>query len=879
MHTSLPIAAIKTDFISSLQNNNTLVLSAPPGAGKSTCLPLWLLTMPEFSGQKIYLLQPRRVAAKNIALYLASQLGEAVGQRVGYRLRDETKVSANTQLEVITEGILTQIMQNDAELLGCALVIFDEFHERSVHGDLAFSLARDIQLGLRDDLKILLMSATLDNEFLAKKLPDAILLKSAGRSYPIEISYAPVANMQRWREHALKVISEQARQQQGSLLVFLPGVGDIRFLSERLTDVIPDNVDLHCLYGDLSLKAQQQILASSKSGRRKIVLSTNIAETSLTIEGINCVIDCGFEKRAVYNSSSLTNKLLQQQISKASAIQRAGRAGRLMAGQCIRLYAKEDFERRQEHAISEIKQTDLLPVLIEAARWGVNKLSDLPLLELPEQSKEQQAWQELQRLEIVDNKNKLTMRGVKVAELSCHPRFAQMILRASSLVETISDQFLPEHYASLACLLAAMLEERDIFSRAQANNQSRNNTSCDIRQRLTVVLNQPKNYPRIYQQAQRLARQANITFVTQSHLLPIDFFACLLVLAYPERVAKLRATNNLQQGYEYLCANGKGVRLTEGDSLAGEPFIVVADLQQTRNHELIVRLAASVEQSQLESIFAEHITSEDSLTYNESNNKIIARKQTKLFALVLSQSTHNEKQGSSPDNKLSNDKFSNDKFNNDKIAQLWCKLVQQKGLPWLNWHAKDNALKTRWQWLTAFVNKVELPAISEQYLLANLATWFAPFVGEVKNKAQLDKVNLSNCLLSLLDYNQQQLLANLAPEFYLGPTGRRCPITYHSEQQSPKVSLPMQEVYGLTITPQVAEQRGSKGVPLLLELLSPAGRPIQVTQDLPQFWQGSYKEVQKEMKARYPKHTWLSPEEAASGNFRVIGKKIVRIIT
>ncbi|MBL4909904.1 MAG: ATP-dependent helicase HrpB [Alteromonadaceae bacterium] len=858
----LPIEAIKTEFISALTTKNTLVLSAPPGAGKSTCLPLWLLALPQFSGQKIYLLQPRRVAVKNIALYLASQLGEQVGERVGYRLRDETKVSSKTQLEVITEGILTKIMQNDAELDGCALVIFDEFHERSMQGDLAFALARDIQLGLRDDLKILLMSATLDNEFLAKKLPDAVLLKSAGRSYPIEISYDPPINTQRWREHALKVITTQARQQQGSILVFLAGIADIRFLAERLASagILPDNVDLHCLYGDLSLKAQQQVIAPSPSGRHRLVLSTNIAETSLTIDGINCVIDCGFEKRAVYDSASLTNKLVQQQISKASAIQRAGRAGRLMAGTCIRLYAKEDFERRQGQAISEIQQTDLLPLLIESARWGVSQLVDLPLLELPNNNKENQAWQELQRLDIVNNKLKLTVHGKQVAKLSCHPRFAQMILRANSLAMMIAKPLLTKQYTSLACILAAMLAERDIFSRQQGSQQKGtahkdsvhkgNGQNSDIRQRLTVLLDNPQNHTRIYQQAQRLARQANIHFVKQAKLLPVDNIGMLLALAYPERVAKLRATNKQTQGHDYLCANGKGVCLAEGDSLAGQALIVVADLQQTRNHTLTVRLAASIEQIQLETIFSKQITTKDSLTYNESNGKISARKQTKLFALLLSQTSHNEKLGTE---KLSNKKIGNKQLSTEKIASMWCELVQKKGLAWLNWQAKDLALKTRWQWLNTFVSDADFPLLSEDFLLANLTTWFAPFVGEVKNKAQLDKINLSNCILSLLDYNQQQLLAKLAPEYYLGPTGRRCPITYHHEQLSPKVSLPMQEVYGLAITPQVGEVQIGKGISLLLELLSPAGRPIQVTQNLAQFWQGSYAEVKKEMKSHYPK--------------------------
>ena len=838
MKNNVPICAIKTEFVAALSHNNTLVLSAPPGAGKSTCLPLWLLALSEFSGQKIYLLQPRRVAVKNIALFLASQLDEQVGQRVGYRLRDETKVSANTQLEVITEGILTQIMQNDAELTDCGLVIFDEFHERSVQGDLAFALARDIQQGLRDDLKILLMSATLDNDFLAKQLPEAKLLTSAGRSYPVDISYNAAANTQRWREHALKVITTQVQQQQGSILVFLAGVADIRFLAERLTasDILPDNVDLHCLYGDLSLKAQQQVIAPSQTGRHKLVLSTNIAETSLTIDGINCVIDCGVEKRAVYDPASLTNKLIQQQISKASAIQRAGRAGRLMAGQCIRLYAKEDFERRQEHAISEIQQADLLPILIEAARWGVKQLADLPLLELPTKNKQQQAWQELTLLGITDEKNKLSAHGQQVAKLSCHPRFAQMILQAKTLAALFSEQGHVEQYTSLACLLAAMLEERDIFNHQQQ-------TSSDLKQRVTVLLNNPQKYPRIYQQAQRLAQQAHSRFVKQANLLPVGELGIFIALAYPERVAKLRESGS-QPGLQYLCANGKGVRLAGEDSLAGEAFIVVANLQQTRSHELIVRLAATIEQAQVALLFSKQIKSEHTLTYNEANGKISARQQSKLLALVLAQ------------------EHSNEKITADNIAQMWCELVQQKGLAWLNWQAKDNALKNRWLWLNNFVGNVDFPHLSETYLMDNLSAWFAPFVGEVKNKNQLDKIDLSQCLLSLLDYNQQQQLAKLAPEHYLGPTGRRCPIYYNVEQQSPKVSLPMQEVYGLAVTPQVGDIQLGNGIALLLEFLSPAGRPIQVTQNLPQFWQGSYAAVQKDMKARYPKHYW--PDDPAN---------------
>ncbi|HBY85391.1 MAG TPA: ATP-dependent helicase HrpB, partial [Colwellia sp.] len=430
--TPLPIEAIKQQFCRSLDEHNTLILSAPPGAGKSTCLPLWLLTLPSLADKKIYLLQPRRLAVKNIAIFLAKQLEEKVGETIGYRLRNDSKTSANTRLEVITEGILTQIIQKDAELQNTALVVFDEFHERSLQGDLAFALTREVQIALREDLKILLMSATLDIEYLSQALPDAHLLSSEGRSYPIEVSYQAPKAHQRWREHALTVIKDKMLNHMGSILVFLPGVADIRFLLDSLLSQQSESVNICPLFGELSLQDQQQAIAPCFKGVRKVVLATNIAETSLTIDGIDLVIDCGLEKVAVFDSASLMNKLMQKQISKASAVQRAGRAGRLMPGQCIRLYGKDDFERRPLHSVNDIQQADLLPTLIEAARWGVTGLAELPLLELPSKTKEEQAWQELQSLDIVDDKYLLTKHGEKAADLPCHPRFSHMILMAKT---------------------------------------------------------------------------------------------------------------------------------------------------------------------------------------------------------------------------------------------------------------------------------------------------------------------------------------------------------------------------------------------------------------------------------------------------------------
>lgn len=833
----LPIEAVKTHFCQTLTEHPTVILSAPPGAGKSTCLPLWLLNLSALKHQKIYLLQPRRLAVKNIATYLASQLQEPVGQTVGYRLRNETKVSKNTRLEVITEGILTQIIQQDAELINCGLVVFDEFHERSLQGDLAFALTRDVQQGLRDDLKILLMSATLDIEYLNSALPDAIAVGSEGRSYPVELVYHAPSTAQHWRIHALNVIKKQANEHNGSTLVFLPGIADIRFIARALSEGLKDDLMLCPLFGDLTLKQQQQAIEPCQSGRRKLVLATNIAETSLTIEGVSLVIDCGLEKVASYDSASLMNKLVQKRIAKASAIQRAGRAGRLMAGRCIRLYAKDDYERRPDQSVNDIQQADLLPTLIEVARWGVITLADLPLLELPTTLKEQQAWQELQSLAIIDQHNRLTKHGEEVAQLPCHPRFAHMLLCANRLITKDVSQEKVHQLTFLACIITALLEEKDILS------NERGRFDCDLEHRISQFQSQwhkPKGaLVNIVKQVKNLAQKMKLSNLNSLIKMDvgIEKTGLLLAYAYPERVAKARGVLG-----DFICANGKGVTLNDQDALAGESFLVIADLMQSQG-VLQVRLAARIDLTQIEQVFSKQITSQDVAIFDDASGKIIARSRTKLAAITLQE------------------KVSQNSLSSASIAKMWCVLVEQKGLEFLYWQEKDIALRARWQWLNCYFSKYNLPDIKEQKLIENLSQWFAPFVGEIKSKAKLAKLDLSSMLLSLLDYQQQQILKQAAPSVYIGPTGRHCPIRY-SEEKSPKVSLPMQELYGATSTPTIGSINDDQGVPLLLELLSPAQRPIQVTQDLAQFWAGSYQAVQKDMKSNYPRHFW--PDDPAN---------------
>ncbi len=834
----LPIEAIKSSFCQALVEHNSLILSAPPGAGKSTQLPLWLLALAELKQQKIYLLQPRRLAVKNIATYLAQQLGESVGQTVGYRLRNESKVSESTRLEVITEGILTKIIQQDAELAGTGLIVFDEFHERSLQGDLAFALAREVQQVFREDLKLVLMSATLDVAVLTEHLPEAAYIQSEGRSYPVDITYQAVSAQQTWQEHALAVIKQKLATHQGSILVFLPGIADIRYLHERLIDLMPSDCLLSQLYGELSLSAQQQAILPVAQGQRKLVLTTNIAETSLTIDGINLVIDCGLEKVAIYDNAKLINTLIQRQIAKASAIQRAGRAGRLMPGQCIRLFAKDDFDRRPEQSVNEIQQADLLPTLIEAARWGVTKLADLPMLELPKATQEQKAWQELQALAIVDENRALTKHGEQISSLSCHPRFAHMIVAALAI-----DKNYAKAIASLACLLAALLEERDILPRQKGGDSA----SLQLRVELLTsakLANQPKA-ARIIKQAKNLARSAKIDMTWQN--LPLDMIGVLLAFAYPERIAKGRGAYG-----EFVCANGSGVSLREDEPLAQHSYLVVAALMQVKSRTF-ANLVAPISLEQIETFFTKDIRCADVLLYDNKLAKVVARRQRRLASLLLEEQV------------LSSG------INDSELVNVWRDVLQKHGLKFLNWQDNDLALLARWQWLSNEQQDVDdasvcLPVIDDAYLLDNLALWFEPYVAGITAKAKLDKLDLSAMLLSLLDYQQQQILNQAAPRHYVGPTGRHCKISYQ-QGEKPKVSLPMQEVYGLSETPVIGLYQGQSvvakacGVPLLLELLSPAQRPIQVTQDLVQFWQGSYAQVQKDMKSKYPKHFW--PDDPA----------------
>lgn len=834
---ALPIDNIKADFFNAIAKYSTLLLSAPPGAGKSTCLPLWLLEMDCFAGKKIYLLQPRRIAAKNIACYLAQQLGEKVGHTIGYRLRNEAKVSKHTRLEVITEGILTRIIQDDAELVNCGLVVFDEFHERSLNADLAFALTRDIQQGLRDDLKILLMSATLASDEIKAQLPDAQSLVSEGRSFPVEVSYQAVSNLRNWREQALHVISSSLKTYDGSILVFLPRSSDIRYLTQQLTHLLPSNTLLCPLYGDLSLVQQQQAIAAPEVGMRKVVLATNIAETSLTIEGVTLVIDSGFENVAVYDPQTLSNKLSLRAIAKSSAIQRAGRAGRLTAGHCIRLYSEDDFQRRPEQSVSEIQQADLLPMLMNIAQWGVSECQQLPMIELPSARHEQLAWQELTQLNLVTKQRQLTNQGKLVANFPAHPRIANMLVAANALALKLN----APHLLALASVLSAIIEERDIFSAEQRRDDA------NINHRIILLMRQAKNHrhQRILQQAKKLFSIANqhcvehslSCFTSQVDELPFTYTGLLLAHAYPERIAKKRDTHG-----QYLTAFGKGVQLQENDVLANEQYIVAAQLFQ-HQQSLNVALAADIDLNVAIELTIVLPDSRTKLLFDEQQGKIKLIEQHCLGAIIIDEKSVKQRIASEP------------------LIDCWQQQIAKNGLDWLNMNENTLLLLERWRWLNHTQQQLNFPDVSPDILVMNIAQWLGPYLNNIISKRQLERLNFHSILMNLLTYEQQQQLEEIAPSTFVGPTGRKCPIRY-SLSQPPIVSLPMQELYGLSATPKVGDIQSNNGHNLTLEILSPAQRPIQITQHLAEFWQGSYREVQKDMKARYPKHYW--PDDPAN---------------
>ncbi|EMH4135023.1 MULTISPECIES: ATP-dependent helicase HrpB [Serratia] len=799
---SLPVSAVLDELLAALQSAPQVLLHAPTGAGKSTWLPLQILAKAGLPG-RIIMLEPRRLAAKNVAYRLAQQLGEEPGQTVGYRMRAESKSGPQTRLEVVTEGILTRMLQQDAELQGVSLVILDEFHERSLQADLALALLLDVQQGLRDDLKLLIMSATLDNVRMTQLLPQAPVVVSEGRSFPVERLYQPLASHQRLEDGVAAAVKRLLAEQPGSLLLFLPGVAEINRVLERLTGEVASDTDLCPLYGALPLAQQQKAIQPAAPGRRKVVLATNIAETSLTIEGIRLVVDSGLERVARYDVRNGLTRLATQRISQASMVQRAGRAGRLEPGLCWHLFAKEQAERAAEHTEPEILQSDLTGFWLELLQWGCHDPAQLTWLDAPPTAALAAARALLHRLGATDDGGKLTAPGRQMAALGCEPRLAAMLVAGAAL---------SADGLATAALLAALLEEPP------------RGGQMDIGYWLSRL--QPNWRQRAAQLTKRLPQRAG--------QVDVELAPRLLAQAFTDRIAQRRG-----QDGRYLLANGLGAAMNQDEALSRAPWLIVPSLLQGHNSpDARILLALPVDIEALATQLPAIVTQRTAVEWDEEKGTLRAWKRQQIGRLTLR---------AQPLAKPAD----------EELQQALLDWVRAQGLAVLNWEGAAEQLRVRLQCAQAWLPEAEWPAMDEEPLLAALEQWLLPSLNGVRDLRGLKQVNIAEALSRLLDWQQKQRLDNALPTHYTVPTGSRLPIRYEAGKP-PALAVRLQEVFGEQRSPMLAEGR----IPVVLELLSPAHRPLQITGDLAAFWQGAYREVQKEMKGRYPKHVW--PDDPAT---------------
>lgn len=799
---SLPVSAVLDELLTALQSAPQVLLHAPTGAGKSTWLPLQILAKAGLPG-RIIMLEPRRLAAKNVAYRLAQQLGEEPGQTVGYRMRAESKSGPHTRLEVVTEGILTRMLQQDAELQGVSLVILDEFHERSLQADLALALLLDVQQGLRDDLKLLIMSATLDNARMTQLLPQAPVVVSEGRSFPVERQYQPLASHQRLEDGVAAAVKRLLSEQGGSLLLFLPGVAEINRVLERLNGEVAADTDLCPLYGALPLAQQQKAIQPSPVGRRKVVLATNIAETSLTIEGIRLVVDSGLERVARYDVRNGLTRLVTQRISQASMIQRAGRAGRLEPGICWHLFAKEQAERAAEHAEPEILQSDLAGFWLELLQWGCHDVGQLTWLDRPPETALAAAKRLLQCLGATDEADKLTARGRQMAMLGCEPRLAAMLTYGT---EQGADGL------ATAAALAALLEEPP------------RSGQMDI----GYWLSRPQ--PNWQRRAAQLARR----LPPRSGQIDVEMAARLLALAFTDRIAQRRG-----QDGRYLLANGMGAAMNQDEALSRAAWLIAPSLLQGHNSpDARILLALPVEIEALAAQLPAIVSQQTAVEWDEEKGTLRAWKRQQIGRLTLR---------AQPLAKPADEEL--------QLALLnW---VRAQGIAVLNWDTAAEQLRLRLQCAQNWLPEAAWPPVDDASLLDRLEQWLLPSLSGVRDMRGLKQVNIAEALARLLDWQQKQRLDNALPTHYTVPTGSRLPIRYDAGKP-PALAVRLQEVFGEQRSPMLAEGR----IPVVLELLSPAHRPLQITGDLAAFWQGAYREVQKEMKGRYPKHVW--PDDPAN---------------
>lgn len=811
MLTVLPIIEIIPDLKKGLAEHNTLILQAAPGAGKSTYLPLQLLNEPWLAGKKIILLEPRRLAAKTVASRLAFQLNEEVGETVGYKIRFENKISKSTRLEILTEGILTRMLQEDGALENIGLVIFDEFHERSLHADLALALTREIQTILRPDLRILIMSATIDGEKLSSVLNNAPIITSKGRQHPIKFNYEGADEKIPLHLQMARVIKKAMNENSGDILAFFPGSGEIARTAEIL-EREKINAKIFPLFGDMPIHLQQEAILPAKNGERKIVLATSLAETSLTIEGVNIVVDCGFSRVPKFDTRSGLTRLETIRVTKDSADQRAGRAGRLGPGICYRLWTEGFNHHLVPHRSAEILDADLAALVLELSNWGTEKINSLTWLSTPPAGTVMQAKELLVQLGALE-KNKISIRGKEMLRLPTHPRIAHLLIEGRKSKQR-----------SLACDIAALLEERDPLPKeAGADLVLRIEVLRKFRRKEFVNADKKRleRIERIAQQWRKLIG-TEIENSNPNH----EEVGKLIAAAYPERIGKMET-----QG-RFRLANGRMAKLEDGDSLINEKWLAISNLDGGTSKDGKIYIAAPLNPKDISYLASEKKTIE----WDDKKGELIAKIEKRVGEIILESKA------------IKN-------ISDEEKIEILIDAVRKNGMELLDWKEEVTDWLARIECAKKWNESGNWPTVNREYLLSNAMEWLAPYLSQVKRKEDFKKLDLLTILSSTLSYEQQHRLEKLVPEKIIVPSGSFIRIQYNADGNFPVLAVRLQELFGMLETPTVCDGK----IKLMMHLLSPAYRPVQVTQDLMSFWQNTYPEVRKELRMRYPRHSW--PED------------------
>ncbi len=800
---NLPVANIADEINDRLRDNSTIIVTAEPGAGKSTLLPLTILRSLK-PGAKILMLEPRRLAARQIAIRMAEMLQENLADTVGYRVRFENHISENTQIEVLTEGILTRKLLTDNELQGVDVVIFDEFHERSLFADVALALCRECQKILRPDLKIVIMSATIDHQKLASSL-SAPVITCQGRMFPVKINYAEQCDPLTIPQTTAHIVRQAYNDEKGDILAFLPGESEIRQCEELLKGL---DAKIYPLYSLLPQSQQRAAILPDKNHKRKIVLATPIAETSLTIEGVRIVVDSGYCRRMKFDPNTSLSRLELVRISKDMADQRAGRAGRLEPGICYRLWSKATENQMNDHREAEILTADLAPMALDLANFGVNNADDLFWLTPPPRGHFLQARELLLMLQAIDDNGRITEHGKLLSSLPCHPRIAQMLLNAQT-----------QEAKALACDIAAILEERDPLGR---------DTGVDINLRIEALRRirrenrNSRNFAKVLKIADQYAKMLKINLLNDAFDPYLTGF--LIATAYPERIASAHVGNNAQ----FLLSNGNLAQISHLDDLAHESWLAVAHLD-AREGKGKIFLASPLDPTDLKSLIVER----ENISWNDKKGGVVAQREMRIGRLVLnSKPLHN--------------------VDPEQLKDAVYQALTKNGEQLLDFNKDVEQLQNRILSLRTWNEDNNFPDVRTEKLLEDPKSWLDPYLGSATTVEELKKIDLSKAIFYSLPFDVQQKLNNLAPTHIVVPSGSKIRLEYQANASEPVLSVRLQEVFGLIDTPTVNDGKQK----VLMHLLSPGFKLVQITQDLSSFWKEAYFEVAKELKSRYPKHVW-----------------------